>query len=289
MHKLLLLLFVTSLFLSCKKDDVSGGGNTNTIEASTQLNVQYGSDALQNMDVYLPANRSTAATKVIVMIHGGAWSIGDKADFANFVDTLKRRQPDYAIFNINYRLSLFPNNLFPTQELDTKAVIEYIYSKRSTYLISDKFVLIGASAGAHLSLLQAYKYQTPVKIKAVVDFFGPTDMTALYNNPGTIPQSSISLIVGATPNTNSNLYIQSSPINFITNTSACPTIIFQGDNDPLVNATIQSASLHAKLQANMVTSQYNLYSGKDHGMNWGNETYADAFGKIQSFLAVHNP
>jgi acetyl esterase/lipase len=283
---LAIAIVAISIIASCKKDEASG---STTVQASTQLNIAYGAASLQNMDVYLPAGRSTNTTKVMILIHGGAWSLGDKADFTAYVDTLKNRFPTYAIFNINYRLSAFPNNVFPTQEMDTKAAIEFIYNKRNDYLISDKFVLLGASAGAHLALLHAYKYQSPVKIKAVVDFFGPTDMVDIYNNPGVVPQSSVATIVGATPTTNAALYQSSSPINFVTTANACPTIIFQGSADPLVNAVTQSAALNTKLQAMGVPQLFTLYAGKGHGDDWGNDTFFDAFTKIQAFVNTHNP
>jgi acetyl esterase/lipase len=285
-RNLLLGIFITAIAVSCKKETTT---DNNEVRAATLLNFSYGAAPLQNMDVYLPAGRATASTKVMILIHGGAWAIGDKADFASFVDSLKRRLPAYAIFNINYRLSAFPDNVFPTQEMDVKTAVEYIYSKRAEYLISDNFTMVGASAGAHLSLLHAYKYATPVKIKAVVDFFGPTDMTDLYNNPGTVPQSTIAAIVGATPASNSALYQQSSPINFATIGAACPTIILQGSADPLVNAVRQSGALKNKLQAAGVPVQYVEYAGKGHGDDWYSDTFFDAFNKIQAFLALYNP
>src|SRR5258705_7147659 len=169
---LLIVALVVFLF-SCKKENNSDPGPVPVqVPEKTELNVGYGTDPMQKMDVYLPASRTTTATKVIILIHGGGWSSGDKADFTAYVDTLKKRIPGYAIFNINYRLATGAVNLFPTQENDVKAAIEFIYNKRSEYIISDKFVLLGTSAGGHLSLLQAYKYSTPVKIKAIVDFFG---------------------------------------------------------------------------------------------------------------------
>ena len=161
------LLFLGVFISSCKKDD----GVEEDMSVSA-LNVAYGSNAQQTMDVYLPANRSTTATKVIIMIHGGGWNTGDKSDFNAYVDSLKKREPSYAIFNINYRLANAPD-IFPAQEQDVKAAVEFIYNKRSEYMISDKFVLIGASAGAHLALLQGYKYATPVRPRAIIDFFGP--------------------------------------------------------------------------------------------------------------------
>jgi len=280
------LLLIVVTIVSCKKEESANGS---VIAASTQLNVAYGAQPLQNMDVYLPAGRSVTRTKVMILVHGGAWSTGDKSELTGFVDSFKIRLPDYAIFNINYRLAAFPNNLFPTQEQDVKAAVEYIYSKRNDYLISDKIVFTGASAGAHLSLLHAYKYNSPVKIKAVIDFFGPTDIADLYNNPGLVPQLSIAAIVGATPTSNPALYQQSSPVTFVTNATACPTLILQGSADPLVNAARQSAVLRDKLQIAGVPVQYVLYMGKGHGDDWGSDTFFDAFNKMQGFVAIHNP
>lgn len=282
-----LCLFAAIILVSCKKDDAGGNAN-NVIAAVNYTNIAYGTDALQKMDVYLPAGRSKDSTKVMVLIHGGAWAGGDKVDLAPFIDTLKRRMPDYAIFNINYRLSALGANVFPTQELDTKAAVEFIFSKRNDYLISDNFIMLGASAGAHLALLQAYKYATPVKAKLVVDFFGPTNMNDLYDNPGIVPQSTIEAIVGATPTSNPALYFQSSPINYATNSAACPTIILQGTADPLVNANTQSRALKNKLELEGVPVQYVGYTGAGHG-DWDNSTFADAFDKIQAFVALHNP
>ena len=99
------LLFALSAIVllnaSCGKNDPAPAPAPAT--ATTMSNVSYGTDANQKMDVYLPANRTTATTKVIILVHGGSWVSGDKADIASFVDTLKRRVPDYAIININYR------------------------------------------------------------------------------------------------------------------------------------------------------------------------------------------
>lgn len=285
LRKFLLTLFIIAGVVSCKKETVN---NNNETPAATYLNVAYGTDALQKMDVYLPAGRDTADTKVMVLIHGGAWASGDKIDFAAFIDTIKRRWPSYAIFNINYRLAAIGSNNFPTQELDTKAAIEFIYSKKNEYLISNNFTAVGASAGAHLALLYAYKYSTPIKIKVVVDFFGPTDMNDLYNNPGMVPSSTIEQIVGATPTSNPALYFQSSSLNFATISAACPTIILQGEADPLVDANRQSKALRNKLIIEGIPVQYVGYPGAGHG-DWDSNTYSDAFAKIQAFSNLHNP
>ena len=276
-----------SFLIACNKKDSSSGG-TATITEKTIPDVAYGTDAAQKMDVYLPANRTTSTTKVMVMIHGGAWSGGDKTELTGFVDTMKRRLPAYAIFNINYRLSTGTANVFPTQENDVKAALQFIFSKSADYLISDKYVLIGASAGAHLAMLQGYKYAVPVKPKAIVSFFGPSDLTDMYNNPvGGNPLLSLLLAqaVGATPATNVALYSSSSPVTFINSSNAMPTILIHGGTDPLVNAS-QSIAVKNKLTTAGIPNQYVFYPTGGHG-DWDNATYANAFNNVQAFLVAN--
>lgn len=282
------IIYIAILFsivtTGCKKDPALPSG---TVAASTQLNVSYGTDPLQKMDVYLPAGRSADSTKLMVMIHGGAWSTGDKAEFNAFVDTLKARFPAYAIANLNYRLFDNVTNKFPTQENDIDASINFLYNQRSDWKYSDKFVLLGASAGAHLALLQAYKHQATIKPKAVVDFFGPTDMVDMYNNPASVfvSPAQIAALMGGTPTSNTSIYATSSPLNYVTASAAMPTIILQGGLDPLVSPS-QSSRLRDKLVTAGVANQYVFYPAGGHG-DWNAATYTDAFNKIQLFINTY--
>jgi len=278
MRNSLLLLFIILFISSCKKDD-----GTEQDTSVTMLNVSYGTNAQQKMDVYLPSGRNANSTKVIIMIHGGGWNTGDKTDFNEYVDSLKKREPSCAIFNINYRLANSPD-LFPAQEQDVKAAVEFIYNKRQEYLVSGKFVLIGASAGGHLALLQGYKYSTPVKPKAIIDFFGPTDLVAFYNNPpNPLVQPTLLAVTGGTPTTNNTLYTQSSPINFVSGQSP-PTMILHGGIDIVVSPS-QSVSLDTKLFISGVTHQYVFYPSEGHG--WVGANLTDSFNKILAFLAAN--
>lgn len=280
--KSLLLAFAVSLILfSCKKDTSSDNPPPPSLPEKTELNVAYGTDAQQKMDIYLPKDRSTATTKVIILVHGGGWSQGDKADFSTYVDTLKKRIPGYAIFNINYRLATGAANFFPTQEMDVKAAVEFIYGKRAEYLISDKFVMLGASAGGHLASLHSYKCTAPVKIKAVVDFFGPTDLVDMYNNPANplIPLQLIQ-VTGGTPATAPTVYSQANPLNYI-NAQSPPTIILHGGVDIVVSFT-QSVLLRNRLQTFGVVNQYVFYPTENHG--WTGPNLVDSFDKITAFL-----
>jgi acetyl esterase/lipase len=274
MRSSIVILLTVLFFTACKKQDDNTAYKTMQDQA-------YGTDPKQKMDIYLPAHRSADTTKVLFLIHGGGWTEGDKADFNSFVIAIQSLFPNYAIFNINYRLFANNQNLFPAQENDVKAAVEFVAAKRNEFLISDKWAFLGASAGGHLALLQSYKYSSPVKPKAVISFFGPTDLTALYNDWSN-PLISILLaqVTGATPSTNSTVYQQSSPVTFV-NAQSCPTLLLQGGQDPLVPVS-QATALRDKLQAMTVPNQYFFYPNDGHG--WQGADLLDSFDKIGAFL-----
>ena len=279
------LIIITCVLVGCKKTD---NGFISTVSEKTILNVAYGVDAKQTMDIYLPADRRDTSTKIMVMIHGGGWTMGDKADFNVFVDTLKKRLPDYAFFNINYRLSNSTTTAFPTQETDVQAAVRYIYGKASDYQVCNKkFVLMGASAGGHLAMLQGYKDSIPVKPLAIVSFFGPSDLLDMYFNPvggNTFLSIALAQAVGKTPMADPGIYLSSSPINFVRPGSP-PTILLHGGLDPLVSPS-QSTSVQAALTLFSVPNQFVFYPTGGHG-DWNAATYTDAFDKIQAFLAAN--
>jgi acetyl esterase/lipase len=248
--------------------------------AETKIDVAYGKDPLQRMDIYLPAGRRSVTTKSLILIHGGGWNSGDKSNFAIYIDSFKHRLPDYAIFNINYRF-VSDKHHFPAQENDVKAAIDFIAARSEEFQINkDKLVLLGASAGAHLGLLQAYKNTEP-KIKAVVDFFGPTDLVTMYNHPwhSMIPYL-LKMLTGTTPSANADLYKQYSPINFITPSSP-PTIILHGSHDYVVDPS-QSELLKKKLEQAGVVTKMIVYPSEGHG--WYGKSLTDSFDKIVKFL-----
>lgn len=279
-YSLLLFVFITG----CQKE--TNPSDRENAE-KTILDVSYGSDPEQRMDVYLPANRNTSETKVLVLVHGGSWSSGDKTEFNEYIPVFKQRLPGYAIFNINYRLGQLPSsNPFPTQENDVKAAFDAIVARAEEYKFNkEKLAALGVSAGAHLVLLQAYKNNSP-NVKAVVDMFGPTDLVALHNNATTsLEQLVLQALLGGTPATNPALYESSSPINFVTAQSP-PTLILQGGADPLV-APSQSTALQAKLEAANVPVQMILYPTEGHG--WTGANLTDSYTRIEAFLKTYNP
>ena len=199
------------------------------------------------------------------------------------VDSIKKRKPDFAFVNINYRLAINgAANVFPTQEVDVKAAIDFYLAKTATYEVSKDLILLGASAGGHLALLHGYKNDPEKHVKAVVDFYGPTDLVAMWNE-GFIMQFGLIVVVGNSYTGNPSIYTQSSPVNYITAQSP-PTIVLQGLMDELVSPS-QSTILIDKLNTAGVSHQLVTYPNEGHGFSDADNT--DALNKIMPFLATY--
>lgn len=269
-----------SVFTSCQRAGANVPVDEKNLPAENFLNLSYGKDTAQQMDVFLPANRTSDSTKSLILIHGGGWTSGSKADFASYIDSFRKRLPDYAFFNLNYRL-YNGENRFPAQEEDVRQALQFIAGHASEYHINPgKLVLLGASAGGHLALLQAYKYQEPA-IVAVIDFFGPADLLSMYRKPWHpyVPLA-LQMVTGTTPSANEELYRQSSPVQFISSRSA-PTLIFHGGNDQMVNIS-QSRELKSRLDAAGVKNELVVYPSQRHG--WQGATLTNSFDRVEAFL-----
>lgn len=244
------------------------------------INLNYGDDPRQVMDVYLPAGRSAESTPLLIYIHGGAWIDGDKSEFLQVKSLAENSLSNFAFVSINYRLYDFisGSNQFPTQENDIASAINFIENNLTEWNVSNNLILSGASAGAHLALLQAYK--APVnKFEAVIAFFPPTDLNALFGFSVFTAQG-LSAILGGSPDQNPNLYISSSPSNFVTRTSP-PTILFHGELDTVV-PIIQSELLANLLAESEV--RHELFRVPNQGHGFSPETYEMAFEQIKKFL-----
>ncbi len=114
----------------------------------------YGSDPAQALDYYpAPANKDLYSVHqpLVVFIHGGGWSIGNKrhkaAEKADFYNSL-----GYAFASLNYRL--IPNAQPDGQAKDIAAALAFLRNNAATLGFDpDRIVVMGHSAGAHLASL----------------------------------------------------------------------------------------------------------------------------------------
>ncbi len=110
--------------------------------------IVYGDDPSQFADLYLPADTSIAPP-VIVLIHGGFWRAQYGLDLmVPLAEDLIAR--GYAVLNIEYRRVGIGGG-YPETLLDVAAAIDLLIAQ-SVALDLDDVVIIGHSAGGHLSL-----------------------------------------------------------------------------------------------------------------------------------------
>jgi len=273
-------LFIATLFISCSSDD--SDGNTIDIEAYEEFNISYGADSDQVFDLYLPPNR-TINTKTLILIHGGGWTSGDKADMNAFKDYIKDQISGYAVVNMNYRLADENNPPYPMQINDITSVVDYLRTNQSDYIISEDIGFVGVSAGAHLSLLWSYAFDDENTTDMVCSVVGPTNFTdpAYLDN---INNPVLQELINTIGVDSSIPYLEEvSPFHQVT-TSAPPTILFYGGQDPLIPTT-QGTVMRDKLEALNVTHEFTLYPNEGHG--WVGLNLLDTSIKLKAFIETH--
>lgn len=274
-----LLVLIT---FSCSKENAdTPTAVLNTSEYYEELNVSYGTDNDQKFDLYLPKNRN-ASTKVIILVHGGGWSAGDKADMNGFKEIIRLDLPNLAIVNINYRLADADNKPYPMQIADLTAVIYHLKEKQDFYGISDSYGFIGTSAGAHLALLWSYAFDSDADVKMVCSIVGPTNFTDPAYLSATDPNlGALMNLYGV--NATTEFLEEVSPYHQVT-AKAPPTILFYGGKDPLVPTT-QGTAMRTRLQQLGVTHEFTLYENAGHG--WTGLELLDTWSRLKVFLQTH--
>tara|TARA_R100000027_G_scaffold40260_2_gene29891 strand:- start:8428 stop:9348 length:921 start_codon:yes stop_codon:yes gene_type:complete len=235
----------------------------------------------EKMDAYLPPESFKRPVPAIVLIHGGAWRMGDKADererdFGSFL-----ANNGYAVFSINYKLNEFHRDengkwlgqtvAWPQNLYDCKSAIRYVRKHADFFGIDATRVgVMGSSAGGHLAMLVGatageemfagvglYLEETD-DVSCVVNFYGIADVTDSSRAPkfeGGIPD----LPEGENPTL-------ASPITWM-GPSSPSILVVHGDEDEAVPVNA-SRSLISRLEEWGVEHTYVEVSGAGHSFAW---------------------
>ena len=264
--------------------------NSELLEATTFRNVSYGNNSQQVYDLYLPAGRTSETTKVILLVHGGGWTEGDKADMAHFVDLIQQNHPDHAIVNVNYVLAnLTPpvRPAFPNQFLDIYAVIEKLTSEKEDLQILPEFGMIGISAGAHIALMYDFIYDTNDQVKFVADIVGPTDFTDPFYAENPNFMLALELFVDESKYPGVSNYAEATSPIYQVNSSSSPAVLFYGNQDPLVPLT-NGTSLETALSDSKITHSFTTYNG-GHANDWSTIDMLNLQTQIGEYIEAYLP
>lgn len=283
-YPFILCIGIILSLLSCTKEDTLIIDNTSFKQI---IDTAYSTNSRNKIDIYLPKDRNND-TKLIIFIHGGAWTGGNKEDFNFVVEKLRNLNPNIAIANMNYRYANGKDVLINHQLEDVKSAIDFLSTNTKKFNISEKIYLVGASAGAHLALTYGYKNASDKRIKAIGNYFGPTrlDSKEWYDafNLGlnTWNKDVLYPIFGKA--WEKELYSSYSPFAVLSATNNKPTISFHGALDPIVPVD-HARDLHYKLGTLNIDHKYTEYPLGLHGFS--ESDLLDSYKKLLLFIDEH--
>lgn len=227
------------------------------------------------LDLYKPASMTETAP-LLVFIHGGGWKSGQRADYLVYLTHFAKL--GYVTATLSYRL--IGDSPYPACAEDITDAVIWLFDHAPDYNYDpDRVCLIGGSAGSHLAMLAGYGWKKQAvesdtlkldssaiqnvnhKIKAVVEIYGPTDLTTEYarNHP------TVTGLMARPYSEIPDLYKEASPITYV-NKDSPPTLILQGTADELIPMS-QAEALRDKLDSLGVPCVYKPFPGWPHTMD----------------------
>ena len=227
-------------------------------EYAHDADIVYGEHGSANhLDVWSrPGPKPDGRAPVLLQIHGGAWSSGNKRGQAHpLMSHLVER--GWVCVSINYRLS--PHNTWPDAIVDVKKAIAWVKANVEKYGGDPDFIAItGGSAGGHLSALAALTPNDPdfqpgfedadTAVQAAVPFYGVYDFTRTDGvlHPMMVPfleRGVMKRLIADAP----EVFAGASPISHVT-ADAPPIFVLHGSNDSFIPVE-QARAFAARLRA----------------------------------------
>ena len=132
------------------------------------LDIPYGEDDLQKLDVYYPEGTDTPLP-TIISIHGGGWFYGSKELYSHYCMDLALR--GFTVVNFSYRLA--PEHKYPAAIEDCCTVLHWVQKNAAEYFIDLKNIFtVGDSAGGQLNFQLLTILSSP-KFAALFPFKAP--------------------------------------------------------------------------------------------------------------------
>lgn len=266
-------------------------------EYDIQPNITYSTanNTDLKLDLYLPHDR-TAATPALILFHGGGWVAGQKE--RNVLYLLPYLALGWAVINVEYRLA--SNSLAPAAVEDCRCALRWAARHAKEYKIDpSKFVLTGTSAGGHLALITAMlpagnafdrrcatddnvrwnqAAEPEVKVAAVVNWFGITDVAELVEGPSA-KHYAVEWF-GSLEN-RAELARRVSPMTYV-RAGGPPVITIHGEEDDVAPYS-QAVRFHAALEKAGVANRLVTIRGRKHG-GFNRQELLSSYAAVREFL-----
>ena len=146
-------------------------------ELGTKItDISYGDEEANKFDLYLPKDSTKDTYGLVIYLHAGGFTSGDKADDKNMLAWLCSK--GYVAVGINDTLRTDTNNasvLLQSNEIKEAIPIVVEEAKNRGYNI-DKMTVAGGSAGHALAMIYAYRdaQDAPVPVVFTFGAVGPS-------------------------------------------------------------------------------------------------------------------
>ncbi|MFO0919410.1 MAG: alpha/beta hydrolase [Planctomycetaceae bacterium] len=226
----------------------SGFAADGEIVLETDLTYGQAGEVKLQLDLARP-KEGNGPFPAIVFIHGGGWSEGSRNAFRPLAEEAAKR--GYVAVTISYRLTEPDPQThlgkvpFPAQIEDCKCAVRWLRSVADKYHVDrDHIGVSGGSAGGHLSLLVGLADETAglegngghadqsSRVQAVVNIFGPTDLSKAYQE-GEAARPYFVALCGGTPDSAAEAYKKASPISYVSKDDP-PVLTLHGEKDTLI-------------------------------------------------------
>jgi alpha-L-fucosidase 2 len=230
--------------------------------AEDKPDIEYGraSGESLRLDAHIPDG--TGPFPMVVMVHGGGWTSGDKHKDITVVLERLTKSGEFTWFSINYRMA--PTNHWPTCFEDVQTAVRWAKAHAAEYKgDAQRVALMGYSAGGQLACLAAVRAREDTRVQAVVGFSPPTDMVADTERRGGLSKSLQALFGRETvDDATTALLKEMSPITYV-KPGLPPFLFVQGDADRTVPYN-QTLAFMSKLKENGVTNDMITIKGAPH-------------------------
>lgn len=250
-------------------------------------------------DVYMPTGAGPFGA--LVLIHGGGWQGGSKANWPSWGNYLARN--GYVAFAINYRLAKPNKPTFMESIWDSRAAVQYLRASAAKYKVDpERIGAMGASSGGHLVAMLALtadhkKFANPsaadsqgnasAKIRAAVPVYGVFDMIQQWEHDQlTRPKDHITeKYLGGNPMDIRERFYEASPLYYASRQNAAGTrwLIAWGTQDDVVDGARQSGMFMEHLKRAGASARPVLLNGAPHF--WLNDAPVDQAGSWNEFFA----
>lgn len=208
----------------------------------TSIRLQYGTEALQYGQLYLPQTATMQArAPLVVFIHGGCWlnayDISHSRAFSQALAT-----EGFAVWSLEYRRTGDIGGGWPGSFNDVLAGFNSAQKLLQAYPVdNNNMVLAGHSAGGHLALLtagQSVHQPTSPPIKGVIGLAAITDIVG-YSKGDNNCQQATQTFLGGTVEEQANVYRQANPLQQFMHPNI---MLLQGTTDAIVPVNHASTS-----------------------------------------------